>query len=191
MRFPYVAMGAVNRLFDSCYSLGMRTAFARCGVRTKIGRRARLVAPNLMHIGSEVVLGEDAWLNAKDDRGTGQPTLVIEDGAYIGRFVQINAWRHVSIGRHALIGDRVYISDADHNYRAAQLPIKLQGDRFVGDVKLLDGCWIGTGAAILPGVTIGRNAVVAANSVVTQDVADRTVVGGIPARQIEQLALGQ
>jgi acetyltransferase-like isoleucine patch superfamily enzyme len=53
------------------------------------------------------------------------------------------------------------------------------------------GCWIGTGAAILPGVTIDRNAVVPANSVGTHDVADRTVVGGIPARQIEQLALGQ
>jgi acetyltransferase-like isoleucine patch superfamily enzyme len=190
MRFVYSVIATANRLFDNCYSLGVRTAFARCGVRTRIGRRAKLVGPHLMHIGSDVVLGEDAWLNAKDDRGTHQPTLVIEDGAYIGRFVQINAWRHVSIGRQVLIGDRVFISDADHNYRDEQLPIKVQGDRFVGEVSLMDGCWIGTGAAILPGVTIGRNAVVAANAVVTQDVPDRTVVGGIPARQIKQLGTG-
>jgi acetyltransferase-like isoleucine patch superfamily enzyme len=191
MRFTYSVMAAANKIFDSCYSLGVRTAFARCGVRTRIGRRAKLVGPHLIHIGADVVLGEDAWLNAKDDLGTHAPTLVIEDGTYIGRFVQINAWRHVSIGRQVLIGDRVFISDADHNYRGGQQPIKAQGDRFVGEVKLLDGCWIGTGAAILPGVTIGRNAVVAANSVVTIDVPDRTVVGGIPARQIEQMGAGK
>jgi serine acetyltransferase len=190
MRFPYAAMDAVNRAFDHCYSLAVRTAFAHCGQRTRIGRRARLVAPHLMNIGSDVVLGSDAWLNAKDDRGSRQATLEIDDGAYIGRFVQINAWRQVRIGRHVLIGDRVFISDADHNYRAADVPIKLQGDRFVSDVTLMDGCWIGTGAAILPGVSIGRNAVVAANSVVTQDVRERTIVGGIPAREIERLEAG-
>jgi acetyltransferase-like isoleucine patch superfamily enzyme len=167
----------------------MRTAFARCGAGTTIGRRAKLVAPHLIHIGSDVLLGDHAWLNAKDDRGSGEPTLLIGDGVYIGRFVHINAWRHVSIGSRVLIADRVFISDADHNYVADQ-PIALQGDRFVGEVTLMEGCWIGTGVAILPGVTIGRNAVVAANAVVTHDVPDRTVVGGIPAQHIKQIGFG-
>jgi serine acetyltransferase len=190
MKFLFLIMDAAQRVLNCCYSIGMRSAFARCGARTIIGRPARLVAPHLMHIGSDVILGGYAWLNAKDDRQSRQPTLFVGDGAYIGRFVQINAWRHVSIGNQVLIGDRVFISDADHNYEVAELPIILQGDRFVGEVILMDGCWIGTGAAILPGVTIGRNAVVAANSVVTHDVPDRTIVGGAPARQIKQLGLG-
>jgi acetyltransferase-like isoleucine patch superfamily enzyme len=51
----------------------------------------------------------------------------------------------------------------------------------------MDGCWIGVGAVILPGVTVGRNAVVAANSVVNRDVAELTVVGGVPAKFIRKI----
>ena len=122
----------------------------------------------------------------KDDRGDGKPTLRIGDGTYIGRYAQINAWRNVTIGKNVLIADRVFISDADHNYANPDIPIKLQGDAFVGDVTICDGCWLGVGAVILPGVTIGRNAVVAANAVVTNGVPDRTIVGGIPARVISR-----
>lgn len=54
-------------------------------------------------------------------------------------------------------------------------------------VRLKRNCWIGAGATILPGITVGENAVVAAGSVVTKDVEDNTVVGGNPARLIKQL----
>jgi acetyltransferase-like isoleucine patch superfamily enzyme len=186
MRLGYRAIQLVDKTLSRCYSWGSRGAFARCGANTVIGRHAKLVAPQLIEIGSDVILGEHAWLNAKDDRRSGESTLIIGNGVYIGRFVQINAWRCVQIGEDVLIGDRVFISDADHNFDSPNVPIKRQGDRFVGDVTLKDGCWIGIGAAILPGVTIGRNAVVAANAVVTKSVADHTVVGGIPARPISR-----
>ncbi len=187
MRFAYRLMQILRSATDRCYSWAIRGAFGRCGARTRVGRHAKLVAPHLIDIGSDVVIGEYAWLNAKDDLGLRRPTLFIGDGAYIGRFVQVNAWRQVTIGRQVLIGDRVFISDADHNFATLDVPVKLQGDRFVGSVNLLDGCWIGVGAAILPGVTIGRNAVVAANAVVTRNVPDFTVVGGVPARTIKLL----
>lgn len=188
MRLVYRAIQLVDRALGLCYSWGSRGAFAHCGRNTVIGRHAKFVAPHLVEIGSDVVLGEHAWLNAKDDRRSGDATLTIGDGAYIGRFVQINAWRSVHIGKDVLIGDRVFISDADHNFHLSDVAIKRQGDRFVGGVDLREGCWIGIGAAILPGVTIGRNAVVAANAVVTKNVADFTVVGGIPARPIKSRA---
>jgi acetyltransferase-like isoleucine patch superfamily enzyme len=137
-----------------------------------------------MEVGSRVCIGEHVWLNAKDERKTMEPTLVIEDDAYIGSFVQINAWRRVLIGKQVLVGDRAFISDADHIFGSPDVPIKLQGDHFVGEVVLNDGCWIGIGAVILPGVTIGRNAVIAANAVVTRSVPDNTVVGGVPAKVI-------
>jgi len=62
-----------------------------------------------------------------------------------------------------------------------------QGIEFKGHVHLCTGCWIGIGAVILPGVRVGRNAVVAANAVVTKDVPDYAVVAGIPARVIKRL----
>lgn len=180
-------LALADKALAYCYTLGMRSSFAAWGPGSRLGRRAKLVGAQLVHVGGGVMLGEQAWLNAKDDRRDGMPTLRIGDGTYIGRFAQINAWRSVTIGSNVLIADRVFISDADHQYADADTPIRLQGDSFLGAVTLRDGCWIGIGAAILPGVTVGRNAVVAANAVVTQDVPDRAVVGGIPAKIIKQL----
>lgn len=54
----------------------------------------------------------------------------------------------------------------------------------VGKIDILDNCFIGHGAIVMPGVTIGPNAVVAAGAVVTADVAEGTVVGGVPAKVI-------
>jgi acetyltransferase-like isoleucine patch superfamily enzyme len=187
MKCFYGAFGFINRAFDFCYTLVIRNQFASWGRGSRIGRGAKLVGPQLAHVGSGVTIGAQVWMNAKDDRGDGLPTLHIGEGTYIGRFVQINAWRNVAIGNYVLVADRVFISDADHNYSATDVPIRLQGDAFCGDVILREGCWIGVGAVILPGVTIGRNSVVAANAVVTQDVPDFVVVGGVPAKIIKRL----
>lgn len=54
-------------------------------------------------------------------------------------------------------------------------------------VRLKRNCWIGAGATILPGITVGENAVVAAGAVVTKDVEDNTVVGGNPAKIIKHI----
>ena len=54
-------------------------------------------------------------------------------------------------------------------------------------VLLKRNCWIGAGATILPGVTVGENAVIGAGAVVTKDVEANTVVGGNPARVIKRL----
>jgi len=54
-------------------------------------------------------------------------------------------------------------------------------------VVLKRNCWIGAGATILSGVTVGENAIVGAGAVVTKDVEANTVVGGIPAKLIKRL----
>ncbi|MBI2385620.1 MAG: acyltransferase [Elusimicrobia bacterium] len=112
------------------------------------------------------------------------------DGCYIGRFAHINAAHGVTIEDRVLIADRVYISDIDHEYRRAPLPVIDQGVVSKGPVRLKTGCWIGAGAVILPGVTVGRGAVVAANAVVTKDVPDFVVAGGVPARVLKEIPHG-
>ena len=169
------------------HTVMQRWRFAHWGTSSCLEYPVKLMSPQLVSVGDGVRICGDGWLNAKDDRGDGQPTLRIGDGTYIGRMVQINAWRDVEIEANVLIGDRVLILDADHHFERPDLPILSQGDSFKGPVRLLEGCWIASGAVILPGVTIGRNAVVAANSVVTRDVPDRTVAGGAPARMLRQL----
>jgi len=177
----------IDRALSFCYTVAARSKFSSWGPGSRLGRRAKLIGPEYIQVGRSVYIGEQTWLNVKNERGDGRPSLCIGDGTYIGRFSQINAWCSVNIGRDVLIGDRVFISDADHNFADPDIPIRLQGDSFVGAVTLCDGCWIGIGAVILPGVTIGRNAVVAANAVVTHDAPDCTVVGGIPAKVIKHI----
>jgi len=187
MRLPeafWLRLASLQRL---AYTLLMRDRFAQWGPKSRLEPGAKLIAPYLVSVGSNVHICEHAWLNAKDDRGDRQPTLQIGDGTYIGRFVQVNAWRDVKIGRHVLIADRVFISDGGHQYADKARPIALQEDPFLGRVELGDGCWIGIGAVIMPGVSIGRNAVVAANAVVTADIPDHAVGAGIPARIVKQL----
>jgi len=130
---------------------------------------------------------EHAWLNAKLARAGKMPSLTIGDRCYIGRFVHINSLQNVTIEPDVLIADRVFISDEDHVYADRHRPIIAQGTRYKGPVLLKSGSWIGEGACILPGVTVGRNAIVGANAVVTKDVPDYTIVAGVPAKILRQL----
>jgi acetyltransferase-like isoleucine patch superfamily enzyme len=57
----------------------------------------------------------------------------------------------------------------------------------VGHVHIKKNAWIGAGVTILPGVTVGENAIVAAGAVVSKDVPDNTIVGGIPAKLIKTI----
>ncbi len=171
------------------YTMLMSKRFATWGAGSRIEPMAKLISPHLVQVHNNVYICEHVWLNAKDYLCNGKPTLTIGDGTYIGRFVQINAWQDVTIENNVLIADRVLISDADHNYKDPSVPIISQGDAFKGRVWLSSGCWIGIGAVILPGVRVGVNSVVAANAVVTQDVPDYTVVGGIPAKVIKKVSV--
>lgn len=162
----------------------VRARVSALGVGSTIHPPATLYNPKVIAIGAGTVVREHAWLNGGRAQGA-KVVLKIGDGCYIGRFSHINAAEGVTIEDRVLIADRVYISDIDHEYRKPGVPVIQQGVRAKGPVLLKSGCWIGAGAVILSGVTVGRNAVVAANAVVTKDVPDFTVVGGIPAKVLK------
>jgi acetyltransferase-like isoleucine patch superfamily enzyme len=80
-----------------------------------------------------------------------------------------------------LFGPNNAVYGSTHKYSNPDIPIQEQG--YIGKVTTIKrGAWIGINAVIMPGITVGRNAVVGANSVVTSDVPDHAVVVGIPAR---------
>lgn len=90
----------------------------------------------------------------------------------------------VTIGDYVMIGPNTMISTVNH-------PMTPMGRRkhlaIVKPVKIGNDVWIGGNVTILPGVTIGNNVVVAAGAVVTKDVPDNTLVGGVPAKVIKPL----
>jgi acetyltransferase-like isoleucine patch superfamily enzyme len=80
-----------------------------------------------------------------------------------------------------VIADRVMLIDFDHGVVEVERPIRLQGI-YKRDTRVGNNVWIGYGACILRGVTVGDNAIIGTNAVVTKDVPANAVVGGVPAR---------
>lgn len=187
MKLADTESGIFRRARRQFFNWTMPARVMAWGSGSRIWPPATIVGGMGIAIGDGVIIREYAWLNTRGKREDGLPALKIANGVYIGRFTQINAWSEVVIEPYVLIADRVYISDAEHHFDNRNVPIRLQGDYFKAAVRLCSGCWIGIGAVILPGVTVGRNAVVAANAVVRQDVPDYTVVGGVPARVIRRI----
>ncbi|MFH0919382.1 MAG: acyltransferase [Fibrobacterota bacterium] len=167
------------------FTMLIKHDFYKFGKESRINPPATVSNAAKISIGNHVIIKKHAWLNVLDNNDPQRPSLIIGDNTYIGNSVQINAWNNVILEDHVLVADRVYISDADHNFTQTDKPIRTQGDSFKGKVHLKSGCWIGIGAVILPGITIGKNAIVAANALVTKDVPDNAVVGGNPAKIIK------
>ena len=89
----------------------------------------------------------------------------------------------VCIGNHVNLAQGITITALNHNFSDATKRIDEQGIT-TKPVVIKDDVWIGANAVVLPGITIGSHAVVAAGAVVTHDVPDNTVVGGVPAKVI-------
>lgn len=160
-------------------------AWASFGPYSEIGSpTVSIVHPECIHVGSFVKIGSHAVIEALvPERGVG---VTIEDGAYIGHFTRITAVGQVHIAEEALIADRVYISDTGHIYEDVTQPIKRQGLRDGRRVEIGRGAWLGIGAVVVGNVRVGENAVVAANTVVREDVPDFTVVAGNPAQVVRR-----
>lgn len=104
----------------------------------------------------------------------------------IGKDVFINSGCHfqdqggIQIGDGALIGHNVVLATINHDLNPEE-----NRKNHYAPITIGAHVWIGSNATILPGVTLGDHAVVAAGAVVTQDVPPRTVVGGVPAKVLK------
>ena len=83
------------------------------------------------------------------------------------------------------MGPEVVVFTSNHNINRTDIPIKYQGNTPMEPVYINDDVWIGSRAIILPGVSVGKGAVVAAGAVVTQNVPDFAIVGGNPAKVLK------
>lgn len=116
-------------------------------------------------------------------------------GVRIGRDVYVGFDLELDTNHPELIeiGDGVTISHrciiASHMATDVATPLRAIYPPRAAPVRIGDGAWICTGAILLPGVTVGRNAVVAAGAVVNRDVPENTLVAGVPARPVKKLPL--
>lgn len=178
------------------YSHWIKFEFKKCGVHCVFhGFRALIGAKN-MEIGERVYVGYDAVFESynKYQGDFFSPLLEIGDHTILGDDCHITCINHVKIGNNVLVGRKVLISDNAHgevNFSQLQISPVKRPLYSRGMVAIEDDVWIGEMVCVLPGVRIGKGAVVAAGAVVTKDVPPYSLVAGVPAKVLKNLSQDQ
>lgn len=162
----------VGRLLLSIAPEGLFPAWNRCAL-------------GLMGVtlGSRSVIYSSIRVSRKLNVSIGNETFIGSRSVFVG-----GARSSVTIGDHCDISDNVHFVTGTHEIDPVGK--RTAGKGFAKDIFVGDGVWIGYNALILPGVTIGAKAIIAAGTVVHKDVAAETVVGGSPMRLIRTLRGG-
>ncbi|MEV0850265.1 acyltransferase [Streptomyces sp. NPDC049954] len=160
-----------------------------------IGAGTRLAFPQgtvfgepWIHLGEHCIIAEQVTLTAGLMPGLDlgpDPVLRLGNGVVLGRGSHVVADTSVTIGDDCYFGPYVYVTSTNHSYDDPHEPVGRQWPR-MEPVRIGPGCWIGTGAVILPGAVLGRNVVVAAGAVVRGEVPDHAVVAGAPAKVVRR-----
>lgn len=132
--------------------------------------------PRFNNVGEEIILDENIYINKPHN-------ITIGNGTFIGQDVTLNAIDDISFGEDCGIAAGSYFMTWNHVIDDRTIELRATGKESA-PICVNDGAWVGYNAVILPGVTIGTGAVVAAGAVVTEDVPNWTVVGGVPASPI-------
>jgi len=158
---------------------------------TPAGRRWRSDGPFFLGRGlelkieprGEIRFGRFVWIGDGTKIRCHEGVVEIGSKTVMGQECTISAYQRVRIGDECVIADRAMFIDFDHGIVEVERPIRSQGI-YKRDVEVGNNVWIGYGACILRGVSVGDNSVIGTNSVVTKDIPANAVVGGIPARII-------
>ncbi len=157
-----------------------RSQFWGVGCNVIFEKGVLVFHPENIYIGDNVYIGHYSIL-----KGYYKNRMIIGKGTWIGQQCFFHSAGGLSIGDNVGIGPGVKIITSSHKLTDMNIPV-LHAPVEFRKVIIENDCDIGTGAIILPGVTIGRGAVIGAGSVVTKDVKPYKVVAGVPAMILRQ-----
>jgi len=182
----------VSNFRNKVHSHAVAGEFRRFGPGASVARDVVLINPRYISMGRGASVGARTVLSAWDqyEGAPFTPEILIGEGTSIGAECHMTAITTISIGQGVLTGKKVTVTDNSHGPASAdQIDIPPARRRLVskGPVIIEDNVWIGDKATILPGVRIGRGAIIAANSVVTTDIPAGCVAAGIPARVVRDM----
>jgi len=167
------------------------------------GQGVVLRHPSKIRVGDGVTIDDLVVLDAK---GTSNRGIDIADGVFLGRgtilsckdgdislgartnlgfHCEVFSGSSVTVGKHGLFAAYVYLVGGGHEFERADLAV-IEQPRSSRGIRLGDNVWLGTGAKVLDGVTVGSHVVVGANAVVNGDLPEGAVAAGIPARVLRQ-----
>ncbi|MFR1448551.1 MAG: DapH/DapD/GlmU-related protein [Beduini sp.] len=111
-------------------------------------------------------------------------TVSIGEGTYFNSNLTLVDDYQIEIGKGVLITPNVTITTTNH---PVHYKVRLHGEMYCKKVVIEDYAWIGSQVVILPGVTIGKGAIIGAGSVVTKDIPPMTIAVGVPCKVIRQI----
>jgi acetyltransferase-like isoleucine patch superfamily enzyme len=194
----YFEKGGAQRMRKSVLrgftNLRNRFRFADYGRDVYIHPKAVISRPEYVAIGDGCRISAYASLYTHPlEKGQRDPLLILGKGVFVGIRSIISAHYRVVLKDDVLLGPNVLIADAHHRYEDVTVPIRKAGMTEKSFVVIEEEAWIGMNSCVFRGVTVGRHAVVGANSVVNADVPPYSVVVGIPARVVKRFdhQLGQ
>lgn len=199
--YPYSLSLYFRAFRNVMYTMWIRNFIGQFGSNSRIhypcslqgGGQKRITIGNNTTIQSHCILGcWEKYRAMEADRSEMEqsftPFMKIGNYCNIGEYSHITACNKISIGDGLLTGRFVYIGDNSHGglseVESFVPPIdrKLQSN---GEIVIGNNVWIGDKVTILAGVHVGDNVVIAANAVVTKDVPEFALVGGVPAKVIK------
>lgn len=161
-----------------------RHVFASFGINSILFKPLLLSNPRFIHIGKNVDIGQGVRMEALITGRKRIPELRIGDNVNIEQNVHLVCHSRLIIGSDVSITGHCAIVDVTHPYANVDDPIKI-GSRILDEdsfVEIGNGSFLGFGTVVLPNVRIGKNCIIGAHSVVTQDVSDYSVIAGNPAK---------
>src|SRR5215469_9633197 len=152
---------------------------------------SRTIASGI-RLGDFVIIRNHAWINTFDLAGSDDVKIIIDDHTVINAQCVISAKNRIHIEDYVMVSACSLIMDHNHAYEDVTRPIQQQGPTLGGTIRIEQGCWIGHGAAVVCNqgeLVLGRNCIVAANSLVTRSFPPYSVVVGNPARVAKRFDL--
>jgi len=147
-------------------------------------------APRRIQLGNSVIICKDVWMNIScPSEENDDPIIVLDDRSIIAPNCELSAKNRIHLERGVMLSPNVLIMDHNHAYEDPNVPIRDQGVTGGGTIRIGEGTWIGHGASIVSSrrdLVIGRNCVVAANTMVHRSFPDYCVIAGSPARIVRQ-----
>jgi len=161
------------------WELMRREAFARWPLH---GNVLEALREGRLEIGANVLLEPGVWITMP-----GAARVRIGAGAFLNMGVMVASQELVEIGKHCMLANGCFVSDAGHRFDDPEKPITWQGFESKGPTRIGENCWLGANVVVTSGVTIGERCVIGANSVVTRDVEPFSIAAGAPAKTIRRI----
>jgi len=174
-RFDYFLINSIRKFYWSLQGM-------------EIGKNSKLNSfnvtwPHKVNIGDNCTLEKNIYFKF-DGIWEEEPSIIISNRCFIGFGTEFNIRKKVLIENDCLIASGCKFIDHDHGFKDVNIPMNKQTDGKEAEIYLERDVWLGVNVVVLKGVRISKGAIIAANSVITKNIPEYEIWGGIPAKKI-------